>query len=231
MTRTKYCDRMLTEPNSTKRAIKCNRKYFATSVMHWMILGVVVSTVSAACTSASDRQPVSRTSSAPTSADSAQNTTVARPAPLCALSTEFVRTTVAPVVGDGPVTTESTQDDSCGYRLNGGSKLVIWTYTYASNRKFTIGVYNTDRPYGGSNAQQVYSSAKTAYRDIAAADPAKSGFRDYPSIGAGTVTNNMGAFILAGTKEYWFTGQFVDTVGDPSFDELNVAIAKALADL
>ena len=69
----------------------------------------------------------------------------------------------------------------------------------------------------------------TAYRDVAAADPQKSGFDDYPNVGAGLVTDNMGNFILAGTKSYWYAGGFSNTNVNPAHNDPVVAIAKALA--
>ena len=89
--------------------------------------------------------------------------------------------------------------------------------------------HGANRKYGGSAPDQVYASARTAYRDVAAADPQKSGFDDYPNVGAGLVTDNMGNFILAGTKSDWYAGGFSNTNVNPAHNDPVVAIAKALA--
>lgn len=156
-------------------------------------------------------------------------------APPCPLSLDFIRTTTAPVLGDGPVSTKTYPNGDCSYVLSSGAKVGIVIYPYSKNEILSVGVGGaygtTDQKYGGSSPQQVYSSTRAAYQAIAAVDPGRNGFADYPTIGGGLVTNNMGEFVLAGLKGCWYTGVFSNTKGDTAYNDPSVKIAQALAAL
>jgi hypothetical protein len=183
----------------------------------------LASTTTAACSPSADRTASNSTGTQPTVS------APAAPVQTCPLSADFIRTTVAPVFSDGPVRIEPNGDWRCFYHLASGEELDIRTMPYSENEIDSIGVDGANRKYGGSAPDQVYASARTAYRDVAAADPQKSGFGDYPNVGAGLVTDNMGNFILAGTKSYWYAGGFSNTNVNPAHNDPVVAIAKALA--
>jgi len=168
------------------------------------------------------------TSSAATSAGPAAPSTLA--APGCPLTVEAVQAAIGTVFR-GPVKLDDVPGSvECTYQVDDNRWLHIRVSPYTANRKATISINDTTVEYGGTSAQQVFNSTAAAFQKVAGAGGSDRKFEQYPDVGAGLVTDGVGGFVLAGTKDVWYSGDFgIFTNGDYNVVAMNVA--KALAAL
>jgi hypothetical protein len=150
-------------------------------------------------------------------------------APVCPLTVEAVEAAIGTVFR-GPVKLEAIPGAvECTYQVEDNRWLHVRVTPYTANRKATIVINQTTVEYGGTSAQQVFTSAAAAFQKVAQAGSDR-GFEQYPDIGAGLVTDAGGGFVLAGTRDVWYSGDFgIFTNRDYNVVAMNVA--KALAAL
>jgi hypothetical protein len=168
----------------------------------------------------------------------------------CPLSPEEVKQAMGAIVGSGVIVIdqEYTGGGKCTYNLPTGSlaepgtggtvfrgtdgaSLTIHIYAYSENYKGSTGVYNVEREWGGSTAQQVIESKFIADRDTTTAqlgEKAGAAVRIVQDIGAGAVSNGAGQFTVAGLGEYWYDGGVSGVKGSPAYEEGILNVARAL---
>jgi len=159
---------------------------------------------------------------------------------------EAVQATLKPWLGQGTVTVdwENSWEDSTeerrSYVLPPGSfgavvgvdeaAVSISAYRYSDDSRFTSGVYNVEREYGGSTPEEVYASAVVMIRDVGAATDRGEGLRKYPEVAGGMVTNERYEVIVAGNKDYWYQAMITGVPGDAAFNDALVGLGRLLAE-
>jgi hypothetical protein len=127
-----------------------------------------------------------------------------------------------------------TKKGSGGKVISGGDEasFTISRYTYASNYKGSMGVYNVHREYGGSTAEEIIDSwfiaerdTKEAQRGSKAADLVKK----VPDIGSGAVSDGEGEIIVTTAGRYWFDAGISGVVASQAYEAGALAVARLLA--
>ncbi|MDG4668638.1 hypothetical protein [Mycobacterium sp. 236(2023)] len=114
----------------------------------------------------------------------------------------------------------------CVYDFGPDNSLTVLRYLYSDNAYSNVGVYDVDRNYGGTSAQEVYATTVKAYTDVNAAAGGGAGVSTYPDIGEGFVVDKGSTGVLAIAGAYWV--QFDLRKGrmeNQSSEDLLVAVA------
>jgi hypothetical protein len=150
--------------------------------------------------------------------------------PVCPLTVDAVKAAIGTVFR-GPVKLDNMPGAvECSYQVDDDRWLHIRVNPYAANRTRTITINSTTVHYGGTSAQQVFTSAAAAFQAVAQSSGGGRGFEQYPDVGAGLVTDGMGSFVLAGARDAWYSGDFgIFTSRD--YNVVAVNVGKALAAL
>lgn len=175
----------------------------------------------------------------------------------CVLSPEELKAALGEIVGPGAIVindeytgqSQHTGTNVCSYKLPVGSltkkgaggkvlaggdeaSFTISRYTYASNYKGSMGVYNVHRDFGGSTAEQILDSWFVAERDTKEAQRGKQAadlVRKVPNIGMGAVSDGEGGIIVTTDGRYWFDAGISGVAASPAYEAGALAVARLLA--
>jgi hypothetical protein len=147
---------------------------------------------------------------------------------VCPLTVEQVTTAIGTVF-PGPVTLEEEPGaPGCSFKVADEQWLHVAVAPYSANQLATIVINDMTAQYGGTTPQQVFDSAAKAFQSAADASGGERKFEQYPDIGGGVVSDGVGGFVLAGTHDFWYKGDF-GINSDPAYNTVALNIAKEIA--
>jgi hypothetical protein len=179
----------------------------------------------------SDKSKSSGSTFAATQSETSTESTISAPVlPSCLDVNEVQRLVAAAFDGDSVSKKRSAEATECDYSIGSGSSLYITAYAYSQNEVMSIGIYNTDRKYGGTSPAEVYSTALNALTDVSGQAPYDDSVEAHPEIGAGLVISGADG-VLAGSGDYWYNFGFGGVKSNTAkYGPVITEIGKALAD-
>lgn len=208
-------------------------------VVACIVLGTILALLAGGCASSGSNALENQTQQTTTGGTPQIPVTKTRPTSPTWPTPEAVQAVLKPWLGPGTVTVdmENSSDEQRIYILPPGSfragaeddpNVSIGAYRYADDRRFTSGIYDVERQFGGVTPAEVYASSVVMIRDVGAAAGWGEGLREYPEGAGGTVTNEMNKAVVAGSKDYWYEVDITGVKGDAEFDDALVGLGRLL---
>lgn len=168
----------------------------------------------------------------------------------CPLTPAELKKALGDMVGPGEIVIDTSYSGyRCSYTLPPGSlqkkgtggtvytgsdagSFVIDSHRYADNYTVGVATKGVNTSFGGSTPAAVFASAYSAEQESAAARlgaAAAEAVVQHPEIGAGTVSDGAGGFILSGTGDYWYAATVSNTKFNPEYQSNVLEVAKLLA--
>jgi hypothetical protein len=212
-----------------------------------ILLATACASAAAPVTAVSTETPASAT--APAVETPVESTPPAPATQGCPLTPAELKQALGDMVGPGEIVIDPSYSGyRCSYTLPAGSlpkkgttggtvytgsdagSFVIDSHRYADNTGVGIATKGVNTTYGGSSPIAVFDSSYKALREVAAShsQAQAEAVIQYPEIGAGTVSDGAGGFILAGTGDYWYSAKVSNTKFNREYQSNVLEVAKLL---